>query len=68
MIQSSLTRRQAAVVMSGAVFIPLLQPGHAAEAAETDPLPSWNDGPAKRGILDFVRTTTDKTKPSVRGA
>lgn len=24
-----------------------------------DPLPSWNDGPAKQAILNFVRTTTD---------
>ena len=23
------------------------------------PLPSWNDGPAKQAILDFVRVTTD---------
>ena len=22
-------------------------------------LPSWNDGPAKQGILDFIRATTD---------
>jgi phosphoglycolate phosphatase-like HAD superfamily hydrolase len=27
--------------------------------AETDPLPSWNDGPAKQAILAFVRETTD---------
>src|SRR5689334_5538631 len=24
-------------------------------------LASWNDGPAKRAILDFVRTTTDRS-------
>ncbi|NVB83522.1 MAG: haloacid dehalogenase-like hydrolase [Kofleriaceae bacterium] len=28
--------------------------------AQTDPLPSWNDGPAKRAIMQFVRATTDK--------
>ena len=28
-----------------------------------DPLPSWNDGPAKKAILDFVRVTTDKASP-----
>ena len=28
-----------------------------------DPLPSWNDGPAKQAILDFVKTTTDKSSP-----
>jgi hypothetical protein len=26
-----------------------------------DPLPSWNDGPAKQAILDFVRATTDQS-------
>jgi hypothetical protein len=25
-----------------------------------DPLPSWNDGPAKQAIINFVKTTTDK--------
>src|SRR5438067_7385006 len=24
-----------------------------------DPLPSWNDGPAKQAIVDFVKTTTE---------
>ncbi len=24
-----------------------------------DPLPSWNEGPAKQAILDFIRVTTD---------
>jgi phosphoglycolate phosphatase-like HAD superfamily hydrolase len=28
-----------------------------------DPLPSWNDGPAKKAILEFVRVTTDKGSP-----
>ena len=26
----------------------------------TDPLPSWKDGSAKKAILEFVKTTTDK--------
>jgi uncharacterized protein (TIGR03000 family) len=29
----------------------------------TDPLPSWNDGAAKKAILEFVRVTTDKASP-----
>ncbi len=29
--------------------------------AQTDPLPSWNDGPAKQAILNFVHVTTDQT-------
>ncbi len=31
--------------------------------AQTDPLPSWNDGPAKRAIVELVKTTTDKASP-----
>jgi phosphoglycolate phosphatase-like HAD superfamily hydrolase len=31
----------------------------AQQTARTDPLPSWNDGPAKEAIVQFVRTTTD---------
>ena len=27
--------------------------------AQSDPLPSWNDGPAKQAILTFVKVTTD---------
>jgi phosphoglycolate phosphatase-like HAD superfamily hydrolase len=35
----------------------------AATRDEADPLPSWNDGPAKHAILDLVRATTDQTSP-----
>ena len=31
--------------------------------AQTDPLPSWNDGPAKQAIIQFVKDTTDKSGP-----
>jgi phosphoserine phosphatase len=31
--------------------------------AETDPLPSWNDGPAKQAILEFVQKITDISNP-----
>lgn len=31
--------------------------------AQTDPMPSWNDGPAKKAIVDFVKATTDKASP-----
>jgi phosphoglycolate phosphatase-like HAD superfamily hydrolase len=41
----------AAVVLAGA----LTRVGLAAD----DPLPSWNEGPAKRALLDFVHATTD---------
>lgn len=33
-------------------------------AAEPDPLASWNDGPARDAILEFVRVTTDTASDS----
>jgi hypothetical protein len=33
-------------------------------AAPTGALDSWNDGPAKQAILDFVRAVIDKSKPT----
>ncbi len=32
--------------------------------AQTDPLPSWNDGPAKQTIVHFVQATSDKSGPN----
>ena len=32
-------------------------------AAQTDPLPSWNDGPAKQAIVAFVKDTTTQGSP-----
>ena len=32
--------------------------------AQSDPLPSWNDGAAKKAITEFVRTTTDQASSS----
>ena len=34
-----------------------------AHAQTADPLPSWNDGPAKQAILQFVRDTTTESGP-----
>jgi len=31
--------------------------------AQPDPLPSWNDGSAKKAIIEFVQATTDKSNP-----
>jgi phosphoserine phosphatase len=36
-----------------------------ASAADDDPLPSWNDGPAKQAILKFVHATTDAGSPDL---
>jgi len=31
--------------------------------AQTSPLPSWHDGPARKAIIDFVRATTSPHNP-----
>ena len=31
--------------------------------AQSDPLPSWNEGPAKQAIVEFVKATTDQGSP-----
>jgi phosphoglycolate phosphatase-like HAD superfamily hydrolase len=31
--------------------------------AQTDPLPSWNDGPARQAIVEFVQATTTQGSP-----
>ena len=36
----------------------------AVAALAEDPLPSWNDGPARQAILNFVKTTTDQSSSS----
>jgi phosphoglycolate phosphatase-like HAD superfamily hydrolase len=35
----------------------------AAARALDDPLPSWNDGPARQAIVEFVRATTSEASP-----
>jgi hypothetical protein len=35
----------------------------AAVASAADPLPSWNEGPAKQAILNFVKATTNQASP-----
>jgi hypothetical protein len=42
----------------------LLGLGILAGTVFADPLPSWNDGPAKQAIVEFVRTVTDKSSPN----
>src|SRR6516225_2905549 len=47
------------VVLAGATTLLLF--ATASAFAQSDPLPSWNDGPAKQAIVNFVQTTTDKS-------
>jgi phosphoglycolate phosphatase-like HAD superfamily hydrolase len=49
------------LIASLAVTFGLLLP--TAPAAQSDPLPSWNDGPAKQAIVKFVKDTTEQSSP-----
>jgi phosphoglycolate phosphatase-like HAD superfamily hydrolase len=49
--------RVVALVLCGLLF------AVATAYAQNDPLPSWNEGPAKKAIIDFVKETTDKASP-----
>jgi hypothetical protein len=35
----------------------------AGPALSQDALPSWNDGPAKKAVIEFLQATTDKSSP-----
>ena len=54
----------AAVPVLPALSTPLFPVSAQAQTATTgDPLPSWNDGPAKQAIVSFVKETTDQASP-----
>jgi len=46
------------VLLPGALLFLAAQAG-----AQVDPLPSWNEGAAKRAIIAFVKDTTEKSGP-----
>ncbi len=46
------------LVAAAAAFLAILATGLA--HAQADPLPSWNEGPAKARIVGFVQAVTDK--------
>jgi haloacid dehalogenase-like hydrolase len=51
------------ISVAAATLCAVLLAGARADA-QTDPLPSWNDGPAKRAIVEFVKMTTDQASPT----
>jgi phosphoglycolate phosphatase-like HAD superfamily hydrolase len=58
--QFSIDRR---VLISGLALLPALSWASAraqTQVAKSGPLGSWNEGPAKQAILDFVRATTEQ--------
>src|SRR5215467_379070 len=62
---ADLTRRG---IVSGLALLPALSGALRASLAQAlaplaAPLPSWNDGPTRQAILDFVRATTDQGSP-----
>jgi len=54
-----LSRRLVLGALAAMPAVPGLLDASAAQAQNTTPLASWNDGSAKQAILDFVRVTTD---------
>jgi len=52
-------RRGILTGMGAAALVATIRPGF----AQTDALPSWNDGPVKRSILDFVARATTPGGP-----
>lgn len=64
-LRSGIDRRTLLVKLA---LLPVLsvQPlsvSESAQIASSGILPSWNEGPAKQAILDFVRETTDRANP-----
>jgi phosphoglycolate phosphatase-like HAD superfamily hydrolase len=63
----SMIKRRA--LLSGLAMLPalsrtLLPTSASAQIPTSGLLPSWNDGPAKQAILDFVRATIDPLSPN----
>jgi hypothetical protein len=59
------SRRALVSTLAAIPILPeLLYPNAAQAQAPTAPLASWNDGPAKQAIVNFVRATTDRTSTS----
>jgi hypothetical protein len=51
-------RRRAFSLLSGVLLLAASLTLTAQALAQGDPLPSWNEGPAKKAIVDFVQATT----------
>ena len=58
------SRRFMLGVLAALPTLPALFGVSAAQAQTATPLASWNDGPAKQAILDFVKATTDRASAS----
>jgi phosphoserine phosphatase len=63
--RSSIDRRTllSTLALLPALSAPLLSVPASAQTVSSGTLPSWNEGPAKQAILDFVRATTEQASP-----
>ncbi len=59
----NVSRPAALALVLGAALVPALALPAGKGPAPADPLPSWNDGPVKKGLLDFVTRATKKGGP-----
>jgi hypothetical protein len=59
-----LSRRLVLGALAALHTLPTLLGATSAEADDAAPLASWNDGPTKQAILDFLRATTDPASKS----
>ncbi len=59
-LEKTLNKQRGDKILAGQT---LVVAERAAAADQADPLPSWNDGPAKQAILDFVKETTTQGSP-----
>jgi phosphoserine phosphatase len=63
--RSSIDRRAllSTLALLPALSSPLFSVSASAQTTSSATLPSWNEGPAKQAILDFVRATTEQASP-----
>jgi haloacid dehalogenase-like hydrolase len=67
--RSIFLRRRLPILLSALTLLPnlsapfLIPSASAQTASAASALPSWNEGPTKQAILDFVRDTTDRASP-----
>jgi phosphoglycolate phosphatase-like HAD superfamily hydrolase len=58
-----MVRRSFRFVVVPAMAMMCLTVPAAGQPAKANSLPSWNDGPTKKRIVDFIRSTTDRGNP-----
>jgi phosphoglycolate phosphatase-like HAD superfamily hydrolase len=65
-VQTGRIRRRSMLLGAATTIAAVSVTQYVAAQAQTsaDPLASWNDGPAKQAVVDFVRATTDQASNS----